>query len=89
MNTLKYKADLLYFQNKFETALVKYKLCIQLIGRTNHVFHRDIGESIARCYVALGHYEDAESSVKALVCIFYDTVSDYTGCPKKGVDKKL
>jgi len=50
---IKYSADLLFSQAKYEEALLKYKSCLELIPKSNNTLKRDVNESITWCNIKL------------------------------------
>jgi len=50
---VKYSADILYSQGRYDEAVLKYKCCLDLIPKSNNTLKRDVNESIIWCNLKL------------------------------------
>lgn len=50
---LKYRADLLYYQKQYESALTFYEATLEAVPPTNNVVVREMNQSLVKCRLHL------------------------------------
>lgn len=66
---LKYRADLLYFEKEYGKSAVQYEAVLKEVPLSNSVVHREVTDSLARCWLHVGEFQKALEKAQLLVSI--------------------
>ena len=66
---LKYRADLLYYKKEYRQSAVQYEAVLKEVPVSNSVVHREVTDSLARCWLHVGEFQRALEKGQMLVSI--------------------
>jgi hypothetical protein len=69
---LKYRADLCYRRQQLDTATSLYLGIIEVLPPSNRVVHREVKDSLTRCYLGCGEFRNALRCAEELVAPPHD-----------------